>query len=201
MISMRQIEITVRLDEKIENAVEKLIKKGYKLIRESDICDIYMTNKYNKLSSDNIQDILKKSVLLRSLKLENKEIKKITYKNKEYDENGNVVSEKKINLNCDDLEKAYELFLHLDFEKLVEVKYHVSVYEKNGIEFAFQNVENLGYLIEYENVEDFENEPLSKINSEKQKMFEFMKSEGLILTDELDVKKAKELILKEKFKK
>lgn len=196
---MKQIEITVRLNEDIESAKLKLIQKGYKLIRESDIDDIYMSSKIDELNKENITKILTKCVLLRSLKLENTEIKKITYKNKEYDQNGDVISENKINLNCENLNKAYDLFSNLDFEKLVEVKYHVSVYEKNGVEFAFQDVENLGILIEYENVNDFEGKSLETINKEKEVMYQFMINEGLNLTEELDVKKAKELILKERF--
>lgn len=82
---MKQIEITVRLLEDINKAIEKLEKIGYKKIRESDIDDIYMSTKSNELNKDNIQYILKKSILLRNLKLENKEINKITYKNKEFD--------------------------------------------------------------------------------------------------------------------
>jgi hypothetical protein len=44
-----------------------------------------MSAKLDKLNKDDIQYILKKSILLRSLKLENQEINKITYKNKEFD--------------------------------------------------------------------------------------------------------------------
>lgn len=44
-----------------------------------------MTSKMEELNIKNIQYILKNSVLLRHLKLNDKEIKKITYKNKEYD--------------------------------------------------------------------------------------------------------------------
>ena len=92
---MKQIEITVRLDENMQNAIRKLEKQGFKKIRESEIDDIYMTSKLKELNKDNIQTILKKSVLLRNLKLENKEIKKITYKNKEIDKNGDIISEQK----------------------------------------------------------------------------------------------------------
>lgn len=79
---MKQIEITVRLNEDVKVAIKKLEKLGYKKIKESDIEDIYLTSKLNELNKDNIQYILKKSVLLRKLKLADKEIKKITYKNK-----------------------------------------------------------------------------------------------------------------------
>lgn len=193
---MKQIEITVRLNEKIEEAISKLKKNGFKKIRESDIDDIYLSNLDIKIKKENIQEFLKHSVLLRKLKLNGKEIKKITYKNKELDNNGDVISEQKVNLNCDDLIKAENLFNCLGFYNLIEVKYHVIVYEKNGNEFAFQIVENLGNLIEYENVNDFEGKSVIEINKAKNKMLEYIKACNINITDEYDVKKAFELIEK-----
>ena len=198
---MKQIEITVRLNENMQSAIRKLEKQGFKKIRESEIDDIYMTSKLKELNKDNIQTILKKSVLLRNLKLENKEIKKITYKNKEIDKNGDIISEQKINLDCSDLEKAKDLFEHLEFEELIRVRYKVLVYSKDKIEYAFQDVENLGTLIEYENVEDFEGKSLNEINEAKENMYNEIKNTGINLTEEKDVKKAFELILNKYFKK
>ncbi|CCZ55726.1 uncharacterized protein MJ0240 [Clostridium sp. CAG:1219] len=191
---MKQIEITVRLNEKIEEAISKLKKNGFKKIRESDIDDTYLSNLNIKMKKENIQEFLKHSVLLRKLKLNGKEIKKITYKNKELDNNGDVISEQKVNLNCDDLIKAENLFNCLGFYNLIEVKYHVIVYEKNGNEFAFQIVENLGILIEYENVNDFEGKSVIEINKAKNEMLEYIKACNINITDEYDVKKAFELI-------
>ena len=198
---MKQIEITVRLDENMQSAIKKLENQGFKKIRESKIDDVYMTPKLNELNKDNIQNILKKSVLLRSLKLENREIKKITYKNKEIDKNGDVISEQQINLDCSDLEKARDLFEHLEFEELIRVKYKVMVYSKDKVEYAFQDVENLGVLIEYENMDDFEGKSLDEINNTKNNMFEEIKNTGIKLTEEKDVKKAYELILNKYFNK
>ena len=198
---MKQIEITVRLDENMQSAISKLENQGFKKIRESQIDDVYMTAKLKELNKDNIQTILKKSVLLRSLKLENKEIKKITYKNKETDKDGDIISEQKINLDCSDLEKAKDLFEHLEFEELIRVRYKVTVYGKGKVEYAFQDVENLGVLIEYENMNDFEGKSLDEINTVKKNMFEEIKNTGISVTDEKDVKKAYELILKKYFNK
>ena len=193
---MKQIEITVRLVDKIEDAIAKLEDKGFKKIRESDIDDIYLSNLDIQIKKENIQEILKHSVLLRNLRLDGKEIKKITYKNKELDNNGNVISERKVNLDCNDLIKAEELFSCLGFYKLIEVKYHVVVYEKDGKEFAFQIVENLGSLIEYENVNDFEGKSIYEINNAKQEMINYIKGFDINITNEYDVKKAFELIKK-----
>ena len=198
---MKQIEITVRLDENMQSAISKLENQGFKKIRESQIDDVYMTAKLKELNKDNIQTILKKSVLLRSLKLENEEIKKITYKNKEIDKDGDIISEQKINLDCSDLEKAKDLFEHLEFEELIRVRYKVTVYGKCKVEYAFQDVENLGVLIEYENMDDFEGKSLDEINTVKKNMFEEIKNTGINLTEEKDVKKAYELILNKYFNK
>lgn len=110
--------------------------------------------------------------------------------------NGNVISEKKINLDIKDLEKARKIFECLGFNELVEVKYHVIVYEKNGMELAFQIVENLGTLIEYENVNDFEGKTLNEINNVKQKMYDEIKNTGINISEDMDIKKAYELIKK-----
>lgn len=197
---MKQIEITVRLNENMQSAIRKLEMQGFKKIREGEIDDLYMTSKLNELKKYNIQNILKKSVLLRNLKFENKEIKKITYKNKEIDENGNVISEEKTNLDCNDLEKAKDLFEHLEFEELIKVRYKIIVYSKDEVEYAFQDVENLGTLIEYENTEDFTGKSLDEINDTKNNMYNEIKNTGVNLTDEMDVKKAYELILNKYFK-
>ena len=104
-------------------------------------------------------------------------------------------------MDCSDLEKARDLFEHLEFEELIRVKYKVMVYSKDKVEYAFQDVENLGVLIEYENMDDFEGKSLDEINNTKNNMFEEIKNTGIKLTEEKDVKKAYELILNKYFNK
>lgn len=192
---MRQIEITVRVKEPLDKAIIKLEKLGFKNIRESNVDDVYMTQLKDKLNKENIQYILSNSVLLRYLNVNGKEFKKISYKNKVYD-NGNVISEKKVNVECNSLESAKQLFECLNFEELVEVKYNVLVMEKNGIELAFQYGDDIGVLIEYENKNDFSNKTNEEIRLEKENMYNYIKELGIEITEEIDVKKAWELIEK-----
>lgn len=193
---MKQIEITTRVNETLEEAIKKLEKHGFKKVRESKVKDIYLTQKKKDLNKKNIIEILSSCVLLRYLKINDEQvIKKITYKNKVYDDN-QVISEEKINLNCEDLNIAYKLFQALKFKKLTEVKYDVLVMKKNNLEFAFQNVNNLGLLLEYENLNDFEEKSNEEILEEKKTMIKELKSYGLNISNEIDVKKAYELVLK-----
>lgn len=192
---MKQIEITLKVNNTLDEVLKLLEDKGFKKIRESEVYDIYMTQCLSELTLDNIEYVLSKCVLLRYLNANSKVFKKITYKNKTF-EKGNLISEEKINLACDNLELAEKLFKALGFEELVKVKYDVTVMAKDDMEFAFQEVDGLGLLVEYENNEDFENIDNEKIINIKQEMKKEVENYGIDVESSLDVKKAKELIMK-----
>ncbi|MBQ3474714.1 MAG: hypothetical protein IJH20_00870 [Bacilli bacterium] len=194
---MKQIEVTTRVKQSLNDVSKILEKQGFSKIRTSRIEDIYMTQFNKELSKNNIIETLKKSVLIRYLCVNKSEtFKKLTYKNKIYKDDM-VISEEKINVNIDDIKNAEKLLMALGFEKLVEVKYDVIVFKKDNIEFAFQDVENLGLLLEYENENDFSGLSEEKVIEEKNKMLEEIKKYNIMVTDEFDVKKAYELITKE----
>ena len=190
---MKEVEITLRVNESLEECARKLEKQNFKVIRNSIVDDVYMSQKKNELNKDNIEEILKSCVVIRYLNVNGEEFKKITYKNKEYD-NGNIISEKKINVDCLNLTKAKELFEALGFEELVRVKYKVTVFSDGNKEFAFQEVENLGLLVEYESAKNMDNSTNDEILKEKECMLEEIMSTGILVNKELDVKKAYEII-------
>ena len=191
---MEQIEVTVRVKESLKDAIEKLEKAGFILIRKSQVDDLYMSQLVNKLNNDNIQYILSKSLLLRYLNQNGEEMKKITYKNKKFDKNNHLLSENKVSIDCQNIEKARELFECLNFRELIRVRYKVFVMKKDNIEFAFQLVDNLGLLLEYENANDYAGKSDIEIEKVKKKMFKEIREFGIETTDEMDVKKAEELI-------
>jgi len=191
---MKQIEITTRVNNTLEEVDSILTKQGFKVIRKSRIEDNYKTSFYNELKKDNILDILSKSVLIRYLNVNGEqEFKKLTYKNKVY-ENDTVISEEKINVNIDDVEKANNLFNAIGFKTIVNVNYDVIVYSNGSVELCFQDVEGLGLLLEYENENDFEGVSNDDIMKEKENMLAEIKKYNLDITDDIDVKKAFELI-------
>lgn len=156
-----------------------------------------MTQHFKNLKKENILETLSTCVLLRYLNVDNKKIsRKITYKNKHYKDDI-VISEEKININIDNIEKAKQLFSTLGFKNIVNVNYNVIVYEKDKIELAFQNVENLGLLLEYESLTDCSNLSDEEIITEKQKMMNYIKKLNISIENDYDIKKAYELILKE----
>lgn len=191
---MKQIEVTTRVNQTLEEVGKVLIGQGFQLIRKSRIEDKYMTQSSNELRKENVLEILKKCVLIRYLCVDGTQtFKKLTYKNKVYKDDV-VISEEKINVNIDDINKAEKLFAALDFENIIDVNYDVIVYQKGDIEFAFQEVKNLGLLLEYENLNDFDGYSEEQIILEKKKMLEEIRSYQLDITEDYDVKKAFELI-------
>lgn len=193
---MKQIEVTTYVNHSLKEIDKILTKQGFKIIRSSRVEDKYLTSSSNKLTNNNILDVLSKCILIRYLCVNEKEVfKKITYKNKIY-EGDNIISEEKISINIDNIDKAEKLFNNIQFQKIVDVNYDVIVYEKDNLEFAFQDVEGLGILLEYEHKSDFESYTNEEILLEKQKMLDQIKKYNLNISDEYDVKKAFELIKK-----
>lgn len=193
---MKQIEITTRVNNTLEEIDNILTNQGFKKIRISRIEDKYLKSKNKVLNKNNIIDVLKECVLLRYLCVNNENIfKKITYKNKIYDSNM-VISEEKININIDSIDNAQKLFEVINYELLVEVKYDAIVYSNGKVELCFQNVENLGILLEYENENDFSEATNDEIINVKNNMLNEIKKFKLNITNELDIKKAYELIEK-----
>lgn len=193
---MKQIEITVRVNNTLNDVDKILTKQGFKVIRKSRIEDKYLYNNIKPINKENIIEVLSNCILIRYLCVDEKDIfKKITYKNKIYN-NEMFISEEKINININDIDSAIRLFEAVKFKKIVDVNYDVIVYEKEGLEFAFQDVENLGLLMEYESLKDFDWYTNEDIVLEKKKMVELIKNFNLDISSNYDVKKAYELILK-----
>lgn len=193
---MKQIEITVKVNNTLDEVEKILISKGFKLIRKSRVEDEYVCPNDIKVNRENILKVLSSSVLIRYLKTQDGEFKKITYKDKKYDKNDMLISEEKINVSINDIQSAHKLFKKINFKNLVDVKYDVIVYSNNDYEFAFQNVEGLGLLLEFENENDFEGVSDEAIANEKQKMYEIIKNYGIKVENNYDIKKAYELVMK-----
>ena len=190
---MKQVEITTRVKDSLENIDKILINKNFEIIRKSRIEDVYLSNFKNSLTDNNINNILSKSILVRYLDENGNIYKKITYKDKKY-VNNVLQYEEKINISIDNTQNAIKLFEKIGFEKLVTVKYDCIVYSNKKLELAFQNVENLGLLLEYENKNDFDNATQEVIKNEKLNMLQEIQTIGINVSDETDIRKAYELL-------
>lgn len=189
---MKEIEITVKVFDSVEKTKDILARQGLKIVDTYSTKDIYLSQDINL--SQSIESVLNKSVILRQIVTPSKVIKKIVHKNKVYD-GDTLLYEDKINLKCEDLENAKLLFEALGFKELVIVQYDSFVYQKEGLELSFQNVKDLGLLLEIES-DKKKLESEEDVMQEKRRLYNLAKSLSLNIGDELNIKKAKALIEK-----
>jgi adenylate cyclase class IV len=109
--------------------------------------DIYMKLKTLHFGSISNEQLLNSCILIRDI---GDYFRGFTHKFKEYQDNGKLISDRKINLDVDDLEKGkkfleavgYEVFLNMN-ERLIE-------YANDKNKICIQKVENLGVFVEIE---------------------------------------------------
>lgn len=142
-------EITVEIDVKLSELKSILKTLGFKIIEEYDLNDIYMINK-NDRSYNNYLELLKGCILIRNVIEDEKNIKILTYKYKEYNNNKDIIKQGKINCYIDSIENAQKLFEALNFEKLITINDHMLVYSNGIDEFTVQDVNNKHIYLEIE---------------------------------------------------
>lgn len=142
-------EITVEVSCNIEELLKILKENDFELKEVYDVNDIYMIDKKYKNIEDKLE-LLKHAILIRDIIEENKETKQITYKYKEYDENGNIIKQGKTNCKINSIEEAVNLFNALGYEKLININDHLLVYANKDDEFVIECVNNKHIYIEIE---------------------------------------------------
>ena len=177
-------EITIKIKCKLNELYKILEEKGFKITREFTMSDTYFIPKETKLEKNNATEILSKAVLVRDIKdkISNKRTKLITFKIKNFDESGNILSQESTNCNILEIDEAKKLLKSIGYTEIMNIKENDTVYEKDGFELAIKDIENGDNLIEIE-----ENNKLDTIEKLIKKVNEI---EIPIYTDNYFVKKA-----------
>ena len=141
-------EITVEVNMQLEELISLIESRGFVLKEVYDMNDIYLINKMIK--EDDYLSMLNKCVLIRHIIKEEKETKLLTYKYKEYNENGDITKQGKVNVKIDDIDNSKLLFEKLGFKELIKINDHMMIYATDKDEFAIQIVNNKHIYIEVE---------------------------------------------------
>lgn len=147
------------------------------------MCFIPNTIDINKM---NTRDILSKAVLVRDIrgKMSNRITKKITYKIKSFDNNGNIINQESINCDILEIEDAKKLLKAIGYIEIMNIVEDDVVYEKDGFQLAVKDIQNRDNLIE---IETEDNNSLNTVEKLKQRVNEL---EIPIYIDNYFVKKA-----------
>lgn len=145
-------EITVKIKGKIEHLYSTLKEQNYKIVDRFHMDDTYFIPKDINLSSMTEREILAKAILIRKITRENsvKITKCITFKIKEFDNNGDILRQEAINCDVVSIEDAKRLLSAVGYLEIMNIKENDIVYKKGEVSFAIKDIENGDNLIEIE---------------------------------------------------
>lgn len=181
-------EITVKIKCDLNEFYDILKDKGFKVIDKFSMDDTYFIPKEIDLDKMSTRDILSKAVLVRDIvgKVSNRRTKKITYKIKNFDEHGNILSQRAVNCDILNIEDAKKLLKAIGYKEVMNIKEDDIVYEKDKLQLAIKDIHNGDNLIEIETTEDKDLDTVEKLIKRINEI------EIPIYTDNYFVKKAEE---------
>lgn len=179
-------EITVKIKCELNEFYKILEEKGFKVIDKFLMKDTYFIPEILDLDKMKTREILSKAVLVRDIrgKMSDRITKRITYKMKNFDECGNILSQKAANCDILEIEEGKELLKAIGYREIMNIEEDDIVYEKEGFKLAIKNIKNGDKLIE---IETKDNEELNSIEKLIKKLNEIKIP---ICTDDYFVKKA-----------
>lgn len=179
-------EITVKIKGNLKEFYKIIESKNFKIVDKFSMNDSYFIPEKLKLSEMSTRKILSNAILIRDIrdKISGETVKKITFKIKQFDEDGNIVNQSAINCNVYEVEEAKKLFEAIGYKQIMNIYEEDIVYEKDGLQLAIKDIKNGEKLIE---VETEESEELNTIDKLIKKINEINIP---IYTDNYFVKKA-----------
>ena len=163
MSSNESNEVTIKVISTKKELIKTLTDKKFKRGREFSIDDYYFIpndiDKY-KLST---REILSKAIIIRYIVDEDRIIQKITFKRKNIDKKGNILTQNSINCDITNINDAKRLFEAIGYSEIMNIKENDIIYYKNNFELALKFVKNGDLLIEIETEENTEWDTIDKI--------------------------------------
>ena len=150
-------EITLRVTIPDDEFTKFLDKNGFKETEKFTMDDYYFVPKDLNLRDLSIREIISKALILRDIKGNNTRIPKITYKIKDINEKGEILSQKAISCNVYDMQEAKDLINAIGYNEIMNIKESDIVYGNGDIEIGTKHIENFdNILIEIETDEKYD---------------------------------------------
>ena len=150
MLIKQENEITIRILCSKEELVKHLEEKGLKKGRKFRLDDHYLIPKILKIEELTIREILSKAVIIRNIDNYGKKVNKITFKNKNINEKGEIVSQTATSCEVLDYTEAIRFFEELGYYEIMNIIEDDIIYYNDKIELAIKDVYNGDLLIETE---------------------------------------------------
>lgn len=143
-------EITIRILCSKEELIKCLEEKGLKKGRRFRLDDHYLIPKKLKIEELTVREILSKAVIIRNIDNDGKIVNKITFKNKNINEKGEIVSQTVTSCEVMDYTEGIRFFEELGYYEIMNIIEDDIIYYNDKIELAIKDIENGDLLIETE---------------------------------------------------
>jgi adenylate cyclase class IV len=149
-------EITIKVACSNDELIKHLINKGFNEGRKFTLDDYYLIPKDINMNQLSTREILAKAIIIRYIVDDGEIIQKITFKKKNINSDGEIISQKATNCDVLDYKSAIDLFYELGYYQIMNIKESDVIYFKDELELAIKFIENGNTLIEIETNENFE---------------------------------------------
>ena len=143
-------EITIRILCSKEELIKHLEEKGLKKGRRFRLDDHYLIPKTLKLEELTVREILSKAVIIRNIDNDGKIVNKITFKKKNINEKGEIVSQAATSCEVLDYTEGIRLFEELGYYEIMNIIEDDIIYYNDKIELAIKDIYNGDLLMEIE---------------------------------------------------
>ena len=185
-----ETEITVLVKSDYDTLKSELEKNGFQLMEEYELNDNYMISNDVNIANLSKLKILQKCILVRDVvNIE----KKLVYKYKRYDNNGDIIEQGKVECPVTDIHKAIEFMKSINYRNLFKIYDKCLVYANKETELVVQLVNDKYIFIEmeaeckhinrkYSSIDDLK-EDLNRYNLPIDNSCYFVKKAELILSE------------------
>lgn len=165
-------EITLKIKNNVKDFEDILKHKKFNVIDEFTLDDTYLIPKKLEIENISAREILANAVIIRNIndKTYKRNIKLVTFKSKEINDNGDIISQKSTNCEITDIKAAKELFYEIGYKEIMQIKENDKVYEKEEFQIAVKDIINSDSLIEIETSEKEELDTIEKIKEKLNKL-------------------------------
>lgn len=143
-------EITIRILCSKEELIKCLEEKGLKKGRKFRLNDHYLIPKILRVEELTGREILSKAVIIRNIDNDGKKVNKITFKKKNINEKGEIVSQTATSCEVMDYTEGIRLFEELGYYEIINIIEDDIIYYNDKIELAIKDVYNGDLLMEIE---------------------------------------------------
>lgn len=159
MATSNNNEITVKIKCSFEELEMMLKRQCFKELNKYSTTDIFLIPNEIDIKKETSREILKKAILLREFNgiTTNRNSKKITFKKKDINDKGEILSQSSIKCSIDSIEDAKELFKNIGYKEIMKIDELHTSYERDSLKLiAKKNISTNVILIEIETNEKYQ---------------------------------------------